>query len=341
MLVGGCGRQVVSPSLAPTIPASDELIEEGLLPEPKDIPSQEEEIPPEPVVNPTVDEATLTEATALPPIVPDEGRSLIVFMSDFGGEDFELFVVEPSGENLTQLTDNDAQDFAPTWSPDGKMIAFHSDRDGNDELYVMNADGTNVIRLSADLASDTFPVWSPDGARIAFVSTRGGKADMWTVDIATAALTPLTDDTDDPANPDWSPDGTRIAFTAFRPDQGTGSVRVLPVETGVSAPITVDGAFYPDWSPDGLTIAFAAPGDGLDIFLAQADGSNPTPLNSNPEQQHSPSFSPDGTQLVYVQSSGTSSDLWVMNTDGTAATQITQGMNPLMPRWSSKPGSDG
>src|SRR5690606_30395331 len=86
----------------------------------------------------------------------------------------EIFIINPDGSNVTQLTNSLASDRYPVWSPDGTRIAFMSDRDGNDEIYVMNADGSNVIRLTNNNAYDGMPAWSPDGSQIAFVSDRHG-----------------------------------------------------------------------------------------------------------------------------------------------------------------------
>src|SRR3954463_15286948 len=60
-------------------------------------------------------------------------------------------------------------DDEPAWSPNGRLIAFSSTRDGNGEIYVMNADGTRPRRLTRNPLDDTDPTWSPDGRRIAFV----------------------------------------------------------------------------------------------------------------------------------------------------------------------------
>src|SRR5262249_58882832 len=73
---------------------------------------------------------------------------------------------------LVRLTNNNAQDTAPSWSPDGSKIAFGSNRDGKTEIYVMDADGSNVKRLTNNLADDNFPRWSPDGRKILFTSDR-------------------------------------------------------------------------------------------------------------------------------------------------------------------------
>ena len=66
------------------------------------------------------------------------------------------------------MTNNDANDWHPNISPDGKQIAFSSDRDGNFEIYVMDINGDNLTRLTHDAVRDTSPSWSPDGSKIVF-----------------------------------------------------------------------------------------------------------------------------------------------------------------------------
>ncbi|MCC2604766.1 TolB family protein [Planctobacterium marinum] len=97
--------------------------------------------------------------------MPD-GR--IVFHSKTGAS--EISIANRDGSNIITLTNNDAEDWHPEVSPDGKHVAFMSDRDGNREIYVMDIDGENERRLTNNELSDWDPVWSPDGAKIAFVS---------------------------------------------------------------------------------------------------------------------------------------------------------------------------
>ena len=85
-------------------------------------------------------------------------------------------MIEADGSGLQQLTNNNASDMAPAWSPDGTHIVFVSDRDGNKEIYVMSADGSEPQRLTNDPAYESHPAWSHDGARIAFVSEQIGRA---------------------------------------------------------------------------------------------------------------------------------------------------------------------
>lgn len=81
-----------------------------------------------------------------------------------------------------QLTDGEANSWRPTWSPDGRWIAFTSDRSGNRDLWLMRPDGTSLRQLTTHPAHDRNPVWSPDGKRLAFSSNRTGHYEVWAID---------------------------------------------------------------------------------------------------------------------------------------------------------------
>ena len=101
----------------------------------------------------------------------------------------------------------------PTWSPDGRHIAFSSWRDGDDyEIYVMEADGSNPRRLTTD--SGFSPTWSPDGRYIAFSSWRDGYSEIYVMDADGSNPRRLTDRSGDNYSPTWSPDGRYIAFSS-------------------------------------------------------------------------------------------------------------------------------
>ena len=116
---------------------------------------------------------------------------------------------------LRRLTDDSEWDFSPSFSPDGRHIAFVSHADDN-EIYVMGSDGSNPRRLTDDPSDDRSPSWSPDGHHIAFVSERDGNREIYVMDWDGSNPTRLTDDPSDDWRPSWSPDGRRIAFVSER-----------------------------------------------------------------------------------------------------------------------------
>jgi Tol biopolymer transport system component len=129
----------------------------------------------------------------------------IVFTSD-RDLNFEVYAMDADGTNPTNLTNNKADDFQPSWSPDGTKIAFTSDRDGDYEVYVMNADGTNPTNLTNNSAIDEYPSWSPDGTKIAFASRRdGGDYEVYVMNADGTDPTRLTNSPLIDFQPSWQP----------------------------------------------------------------------------------------------------------------------------------------
>ena len=120
-----------------------------------------------------------------------------------------------------QITHNEYWDSWPAWSPDGRKLAFTSERDGNYELYSYDLTSGSETRLTDHPASDAFPAWSPSGSEIAFVSASDGQLEVYVLNLQTMphAVLRLTSTVEpDVANryPTWSPDGNWVAFTSLR-----------------------------------------------------------------------------------------------------------------------------
>ena len=150
-----------------------------------------------------------------------EAQAQITFASGMGGN-MEIYVMDDDGNNPRRLTNNRQIDSSPSWSPDGKHIAFMSNRDGHamlglptNEIYVMDADGGNQQNLTNNPHSDRYPSWSPDGERIAFSARKdrhfrndlGITYEIYVMDADGKNQQRLTNNRQNDWFPAWSPDG--------------------------------------------------------------------------------------------------------------------------------------
>jgi Tol biopolymer transport system component len=237
--------------------------------------------------------------TALATYSGTNGR--IAFARDPGtaGSNQDIWAMGPGGENPAPLTSTPEDEGYPSYSPDGERIVFTRGGAGSQglgQVWVMNADGTGQIQITHGDALATSPVFSPDGTRIVYVS----EFQAWVMNA----------------------DGTNQKQLTFPGPDG-------------------DSFDFPEFSPDGkkivLTRRYGASGKH-GISVMNADGSGLTPLTtpSGTIEDYAPSFSPDGTRIVFDRYDQVQDDLFTMNADGSQATPLTSGEddNDLLPVYS-------
>jgi Tol biopolymer transport system component len=249
--------------------------------------------------------------------------------------------MDPDGANQVKIADSSGLDFGPTWSADGRRIAFVSERDGNREIYVMNADGTGQTRLTNSSASDFEPAWSPDNETIVFRTQDG----LSTVDADGGATAQLITMPGVSSGPAYSPDGSKIVFK--NDSEHDAFVLYVADADGSDIERLTAGATSeddPSWSPDGERIAFvrtvpgfAAAGLGgpTDIFLIDPDGDNETNITDDPEHDSEPHWAPDGGTIAFVSSRDQGEGIYLMNPDGSERQFLLE--QAFGPNWQALP----
>ncbi|MFE2323517.1 hypothetical protein ACFXD5_06285 [Streptomyces sp. NPDC059385] len=243
----------------------------------------------------------------------------------------DLYAISPSGGTPGKLTHTPAvSDVMPSWSPDGKRVAFVRYGSGGaiDGIWTMTATGGDLKAVPGTKgASD--PAWSPDGKRIAYAKPVGTQREIYVADIDGTPATRLTHTAGDDLHPTWSPDGTYLAFS--RAD-AAGHSRVMKIrlstlaQTAVTGPDSHDGT--PDWS-HGNRIAFSrVDASGFaHLYLVRPDGTGLHRITSDRFNDKNPSWSPDGRRLVFTRGGTDDADpehLYLVRADGTALTQLTK-----------------
>ena len=148
------------------------------------------------------------------PSISLASRLVVFSIPDAGGQ--QIVSVDLQAQNRKQLTQGDGLNFWPSFSPDGRSIAFGSSRDGDFDIYVMNADGGDVRRLAASPGRDMRPSWSPDGRRIAFTSVRDGNPEIYVVNADGTDLVRVTNHPEQDDYACWHPDGRRLVIVSER-----------------------------------------------------------------------------------------------------------------------------
>ena len=260
------------------------------------------------------------------------------------------------GSGQRQLTTEGGED--PAFSPDGRWIAFTSERDhdllvddtAGGEIYRMAADGSQK-RLTNNKAFEWQPTFSPDGRRIAFVrkvveeegdnySESGG---IYTMAADGSDVKRLTSDTSD-WGPAFSPDGQRIAFTSGRDG---GGIYTMAADGSGRKLLTSEGS-QPDFSPDGQRIAFTIGHLGFhgtpnaNIYTMAADGSDVKRLTNNfDDRESSPVFSPDGRWIAFNSDRDGSGGIYTIAADGSGQTLLTSPVGNYEPDWGPRSSNDG
>ena len=237
---------------------------------------------------------------------------------------YRLIVSDADGENAQRIAESAQPLVSPSWSPDARRLAYVSFEGGVSGVYVQTLRTGTRERVSARAGVNSSPTFSPDGRMLALVLSREtGNLDIHTLDLSTQVLRQLTTDAAIDTEPSWSPDGRSIYFTSAR--SGGPQVYRTGIEPGARAQrVTYDGIYNarPRLSPDGKLIAVVyGENNRYRIGVVNPDNGE-LQILTNGRLDESPSFAPNGAQIIYATREGQRGVLASVSTDGRIQTQI-------------------
>jgi len=276
---------------------------------------------------------------------PDERFVAYVDAPGFHAQVTQLWLLRLEDGEVVPLTDGQANDWTPSWSPDGRAIYFVSNRGGSSDLWVQRVD------RDGKLVGEAEPLTSGVGMRKASLSVDGTKlvyaqgrriTNLWRVPIRPdrpanwSDAEQLTFDQSAIDCVDLSPDRTRLAFSSDR--GGHHNIWTMPAEGGPMEQLTFE--VMPDWcpsySPDGKELLIYSFRDkSRDIWTLPASGGQPKQISHQAGDAQFPMWSPDGMRIAYHSNQGGNEDIWTMSVEGDDIRQLTNDASPdLFPIWS-------
>jgi TolB protein len=255
------------------------------------------------------------------------------------GDFNQLCMVNRDGTGFAQLTDMEASNYYPTFTPDGSSLLFASNRNGSFDLYLLLFSEKQLFQLTQDVGNVISPDYSPDGHTIVFANRPGdGYTSIWMVN--SDGLNPhlVYTGTNDIVTTAWSPNGKKIAYAMsvgipqeyeiYTMDaNGKNHLRISQGLKGIGGSI--------DWSPDSnYLLVYAGPYEDKDVFRIDAANGKFSQLTSGGNNAGA-AYSPDGKYIVFnSMRNNDQADLYIMRADGTNQQQLTNNPEPDWgPQW--------
>lgn len=250
---------------------------------------------------------------------------------------YALMVADADGWAPRTVVNSNEPLMSPSWSPDGRSLAYVSFETGNSAIYIQDIASGSREKITSFRGINGAPNFSPDGNRLALTLSKGGNPDIYVMDLASKHLTQVTNHFGIDTEPTWSADGASLYFTSDR--GGRPQIYQVSASGGSATRISFEGSYNasPSVSFDGKKIAVAQ-GSGNTYRIAMLDRSLSSPRWSNLSPgslDESPSFAPNAAMVLYAGREGRRGVLYAVSADARVRQRLVLAEGDVRePAWS-------
>ncbi|HXG27705.1 MAG TPA: Tol-Pal system beta propeller repeat protein TolB [Nevskiales bacterium] len=247
---------------------------------------------------------------------------------------YELWVADYDGFNERSIARADDVIMSPSWSPDGRKLAYVAFRDGRNEIYVHELATGQATRISSRPGINGAPAWSPDGRKLAMTLSYAGSPDIYVYDLQTGQQQRITESRAIDTEPNWAPDGRSLVFTSDR--GGRPQLYRVSAGGGNAERLTFEGKSNQRgvFSPDGKRLAMVHESEkGYRIAVLDLASGRLSVLSDGPLDE-SPGFAPNGQAIIYARATSAGAELATISVDGRVQRRLSQPGTVREPAWS-------